>query len=49
MKKFVIAAMASVGTDPEHAAQLADALILADQRGHYRWVKLVTTIYLPTY
>jgi hypothetical protein len=38
MKKFVIDAMASVGTVPEHAAQLADALILADQRGHYRYL-----------
>lgn len=36
MKKFVIDVMGSVGTDPEHAAQLADALIMADQRGHYR-------------
>lgn len=36
MKKFVVQAMSSVGTDPEHAAQLAEALILADQRGHYR-------------
>lgn len=36
MKKFVIDAMQSVGTDQTHAAQLADALILADKRGHYR-------------
>jgi len=35
MKEFVIRAMGSVGTDKDHASQLAEALILADQRGHY--------------
>lgn len=27
--------MLSVGTEADHAAQLADNLIVADQRGHY--------------
>ncbi|KAI6195521.1 hypothetical protein M3Y96_01240100 [Aphelenchoides besseyi] len=35
MKKFVVEAMKTVGTNLNHAAQLADTLILADQRGHY--------------
>ncbi|KAI6217629.1 hypothetical protein M3Y95_01209600 [Aphelenchoides besseyi] len=35
MKTFVVEAMKTVGTDPDHAAQLAETLILADQRGHY--------------
>ncbi|CAD5212063.1 unnamed protein product [Bursaphelenchus xylophilus] len=35
MKDFVIQAMTKVGTDKDHAAQLADCLICADKRGHY--------------
>lgn len=35
MKKFVVECMSKVGTPENEAAQLADLLILADQRGHY--------------
>ncbi|KAI6240212.1 hypothetical protein M3Y99_00478400 [Aphelenchoides fujianensis] len=35
MKKFVVEAMRTVGTSADHAAQLAEALVLADQRGHH--------------
>uniref|UniRef100_A0A914E2R3 Malate dehydrogenase n=1 Tax=Acrobeloides nanus TaxID=290746 RepID=A0A914E2R3_9BILA len=35
MKQYVVNVMSKVGTDPEHAKQLADLLIYADQRGHY--------------
>ncbi|KAH7727737.1 Protein F36A2.3 [Aphelenchoides avenae] len=35
MKKFVVECMSKVGTPENEATQLAELLILADQRGHY--------------
>lgn len=35
MKRYILDCMATVKTDPDHAAQLADVLLEADYRGHY--------------
>lgn len=36
MQKFVSDCMVTVGTNLEYALQVADLLIAADSRGHYR-------------
>lgn len=36
MRKFVTECMLDVGTNKDHAQMLADLLIAADIRGHYR-------------
>lgn len=36
MEKFVTDCMVTVGTNLEYALQVADLLISADSRGHYR-------------
>ncbi|XP_054152648.1 uncharacterized oxidoreductase YjmC-like, partial [Oppia nitens] len=35
MKSFMTRALVSVGSDPQHAAQLAELLVTADYRGHF--------------
>jgi hypothetical protein len=35
VKRFMVDAMAAVGTVRQHAEQMADVLVAADHRGHY--------------